>query len=160
MKLKSFISNLRITPAAKFIWQMTSQLLWHKFNCFSLKDARKINDFLLWSILPTAMICYAIMYWILPAKATDAQWFTLFITKAVQFLFLSVISYYYFKGSRNAGIATAVMIYAGVNFMAELFGFSSKMFWVHTMALLFFLSVGTFMLLDIRNRCKNGGKLL
>ena len=139
---------------AKFIWNMTKKQLWHKYNCFSVTDARKINSILIRLIIPSAMLCYVIMYVILPAKATDEQWYTLFVTKAAQSVIFSVISYSYFKDSRDAGMATAVMVYAGINFFAEVLGFSQKMFWFDAMAKLFFVGMAYYILRDIWNRCK------
>lgn len=141
---------------------MTIRLIWHKYNCFSVTNARKTNDFLLWSIIPTGMLCYGLMYYWLPAKATDEQWFTLFITKAFHLFALAFISYTYFKGSRNAGMSTAVLIYCGINFVSEVFGFSHKLFWFNTVAQLFFLAMAYFIIRDIWYRTKkdNDGEVL
>lgn len=159
-RIMEIISGFRISQNALFVLNFTKQLLWHKFNCFSVTDARKINDVLLWSILPSAIICYAIMYFILPAEAIDEQWMTLFITKAAQLLFLSIISYHQFKGTRNAGMATAVMVYCGINFVSEILGFNHKMFWFNAMSMLFFAGLGYFILKDAYKRCKDGGEIL
>lgn len=153
---------LKVTPAAKFIWRMTLKLIWHKYNCFGLRDARKINDFLIWSIIPTGALCYCLMYFWLPAKAIDEQWFTLFVTKAFHLLALAFISYHYFKGTRNAGMSTAVLVYCGINFASEVFGFTHKLFWFNTVAQLFFLAMAFFIIRDVWYRTKkdNDGEIL
>lgn len=138
----------------KFIWYFILRNLWHKYNCFSVTNARKINTFLLYSMLPSAMLCYFIMYWVLPPQAIDAQWYTLFITKAAQMLAFSYIAYSYFKDSRDAGMATAVMVYCGINFTSELLGFHHKLFWFNAIAYLFFAAMSLFIIRDIWHRCK------
>lgn len=138
----------------KFMWYIILRDLWHKYNCFSVTDARKINSILLISIIPSAMLCYLIMYYLLPAKAVEAQWYTYFITKAAQMMAFSFISYSYFKDSRDAGMATAVMVYCGINFISDVFGFHHKMFWFNAMAYLFFAAMSLYIIRDIWHRCK------
>lgn len=138
----------------RFMWFFILRDLWHKYNCFSVTNARRINTFLIYSMIPSAILCYLIMYWILPAKAVDEQWYTLFVERAAREVAFSFIAYSYFKDSRDAGMATAVMVFCGINFMSELFGFHHKMFWFNAMAYLFFGAMSLFIIRDIWQRCK------
>lgn len=72
--------------------------------------AAKINVVLLWAILPVVLTTYIIMYKF--DLDVSQKWFVYFIGQSLQYFFLSTIVYVSFKGTRHAGMSTAILIYS------------------------------------------------
>lgn len=124
------------------------------YFCFGLKKADLLNVVLLWSIIPIGILCYTIMYYLLPAAATDEQWYTLFVSNASQSFLLSVIVFFGFRDTRHFGIATSVMVYMIYKLIMETFDLSRKLYYVDTMWKLLVAGLLFFSLFDYYKRCK------
>lgn len=112
-----------------FFWTFMMQNWLHKFNCFSLFRAKKINSFLLWTMMGSLFATWFIMYVLLEPTDEAGQWKTFFINNGLALFGSSVIVFCYFKDTRNAGIATAWMLHSGILFFAAMFGFHMQIFW-------------------------------
>ena len=132
-----------------------SRKLQFRYFCFGLKKADTLNAILLWSIIPTAILAYFIMYYGLAATDITNQWYTLFISNATQSFFLSVIVFYGYRHTRHFGIATSVMIYSIYKLMAEVLDLSKKLYFVDTMWKLLIAGLLFFSFYDYYKRCKN-----
>ena len=88
------------------------------FEHFSMKQAPKINRILIWGILPVLTVAYWLMYYYL--KSEHDQWYAYFVSRQAEIFVLSWLTYYGFKGTKHAGIATAVMILSGFELIAEI----------------------------------------
>ncbi len=117
------------------------QKFWYRYNCFSLKKAPAINIVLLYMILPIAIVTYYLMYKWLPASNVTGQWYTLFVSKAIQSLIMSIIVYSSFKNTRHAGMSTAVILYFIFKLLEEVFGLSQKTPWIDTIFKLLILGL-------------------
>lgn len=126
--------------------------LWYKFNCFGLRNARLVNDFLLWVMFLSIFFTYAIMYIILPANDADAQWYWYFVSVSFQKALMSLIVVAYFKGTRNDGIATAWLVVCGVDFAAQILGLHEQIFWFSTFMKIFLCGLAYYAIKDIRDR--------
>lgn len=145
----------------QFWWTFLTKSLLHKFNCFSLFKAPKINSFILWTLTSALFVTYFIMYVFLPPDLIDSQWRTFLIDNGLNLFGTSVIVFYTFKDSRNAGLATFWMIHCAIMFFAAIFGFHMQIFWFNAMIKLFMLGLAYYIIADIYKRSKsNGSKLL
>lgn len=143
----------------QFLTTMGSGSIWkdmfHKFNCFSLYKAPKINSFLLWLMVASYISTYFIMYILLPAKDTDNQWRAFLIDNGLNLFSSSIIVLLAVKDTRNAGLATAWMINCGILFTAAIMGFSMQLFWYKVFSHLFMLGLGYYVIHDIYRRAKD-----
>lgn len=94
------------------------------FEHFSMKQAPKINRILIWGILPVLTVAYWLMYYYL--KSEYDQWYAYFVSRQAEIFVLSWLTYYGFKGTKHAGIATAVMILSGFELIAEILDINTK----------------------------------
>lgn len=136
------------------------QHLLHRFNCFSLFKAKKINAFLLWTMVGSLFVTYFIMYIYLPGEDEAGQWRVFFINNGLDLFAQSVIIFYGFKDTRNAGLATFWMVHCGILFFAAICGFNTQIFWFDIITKLFMLSLGAYIIMDIRGRSKNDQDVL
>lgn len=104
-------------PTGKPRWEIM-------FEHFSMKQAPKINRILIWGILPVLTVAYWLMYYYL--KSEYDQWYAYFVSRQAEIFVLSWLTYYGFKGTKHAGIATAVMILSGFELIAEILDINTK----------------------------------
>jgi hypothetical protein len=107
----------------KFISELFCRVVWHRYHCYSLFKADTINKILLWSLLPFTLLAY---YYSDMQTDFNYQWYIYFVKKEFFTLFLAIIVYNHYKKSRDAGIATAVMIACIYNTFQEMLGLSNK----------------------------------
>lgn len=143
----------------QFWWTFLTKSFLHKFNCFSLFNAPRINALMLWMITSSLFVTYFIMYVVLPEKAIESQWRTFLIDNGLSLFGSSVIVFYAFKDSRNAGIATFWMIHCAIMFIAAILGFHMQIFWFNTMVKLFLLGFAYYIITDIYKRSKSNGRV-
>ena len=103
--------------------ELALKRFWFKYYCFSLFKANKINRILLWTLLPFSLLSY---YYSDMQSDEAYQWYIYFCKKEFFTLALAVIIYNQFKGTRDATIATSVLLACIYNTIAELFGFHDK----------------------------------
>jgi hypothetical protein len=144
---------MSFTPT-RFFYSVMFHHMWFKFNCFSLFSAKRVNGFLLWAMFISLFAAYWLMYFYLPADDLANQWYTLFISNAFQAVAMSVIVWFYFKGTRNAGIATAWMVHCGIDFISQLLDLHKQIFWFDAFSKLFLLGLAFYVIYDIYQRSK------
>lgn len=105
-------------------WKIIEQRLITAFENFSMKKAPTINLILIWGIMPMLMLTYWLMYYYL--KSEHDQWYAYFVSRQAEIFVLSWLTYYGFKGTKHAGIATAVMILSGFELIAEILDINTK----------------------------------
>lgn len=144
----------------RFIFSFIFHRMWFRFNCFSLFKAKTVNSLLLWAMFGSFFGSYWIMYYYLDADNIMGQWYTYFVSQSFQMCAMSITVYYFFKGTRNAGIATAWMINCGINFIAQVLGLHKQIFWFDAFTKLFILGLAFYVIYDIYQRSRNGNKAL
>lgn len=105
-------------------WKVIERRLIAAFENFSMKKAPTINVILMWGIMPMLMLTYWLMYYCL--KSEHDQWYAYFVSRQAEIFVLSYITYFGFKGTKHAGIATAVMILSGFELVAEILDINTK----------------------------------
>ena len=105
-------------------WKVIERKLIAAFENFSMKKAPSINAILIWGIMPMLMLTYWLMYYYL--KSEHDQWYAYFVSRQAEIFVLSWLTYYGFKGTKHAGIATAVMILSGFELIAEILDINTK----------------------------------
>lgn len=105
-------------------WKVIERKLIAAFENFSMKKAPTINVILMWGIMPMLMLTYWLMYYSL--KSEHDQWYAYFVSRQAEIFVLSYITYFGFKGTKHAGIATAVMILSGFELIAEILDINTK----------------------------------
>lgn len=119
-----------ISEMTCFIFKMCTKAIEYKYYCFGLFRAERINLILLYSILPVAIMAWAIMFHILPPEDRYGQWDVNFITDAVQTFFMALLIHSSYKKTRHAGMATAVLVYFIFNLFYSIKGVYLKMWWL------------------------------
>lgn len=91
-------------------FDMALKKFWYRYYCFSLFKSDRINKVLLWTL---ALISLAIFYFSkfqsLEALQSS-QWYAYFTSKEFYILFLSIIVWNNYKHTRDAAVATAVLV--------------------------------------------------
>lgn len=111
-------------PKRKPYWKVIESKLITAFEKFSMNKAPTINVILIWGIMPMLMLTYWLMYYNL--KSEHDQWYAYFVSRQAEIFVLSWITYIGFKGTKHAGIATAVMILSGFELVAECLAINTK----------------------------------
>ncbi len=107
----------------RFIANIALKKFWFKYYCFSLFKADRVNRIILYLLLPMSLAAY---YY--SDMQTDAalQWYIYFNKKEFFILGLAIIVYNHYKHSRDAAIATGVLVACIYNTIQELMGLKDK----------------------------------
>lgn len=111
-------------PGRQPYWKVIETRLIRAFENFSMKQAPTLNAILIWCIMPMLMLTYWLMYYYL--KSEHDQWYAYFVSRQAEIFVLSWLTYFGFKGTKHAGIATAVMILSGFELIAEILDINTK----------------------------------
>jgi len=96
---------------------------WFKYYCFSLFKADRINRILLYLLLPFSLAAY---YYSDMQSDAAYQWYIYFNKKEFFILGLAVIVYNHYKHTRDAAIATGVLVACIYNTIQEMLGITDK----------------------------------
>lgn len=121
----------------------------HRFYCYSLFKAGKVNDFLLWAISIGLIGSYFLMYFVLPAKDELGQWRVFLVNNAFSLFGSSIIVYNAYKGTSLAGVATFWLISCVILFICAIFGLTRQIFWVEAVLNVFILGFLLYILYDV-----------
>ena len=93
---------------------------WFRYYCFSIFKSEKINRVLLWSLIPMSIAffyysSYQELSTTLPhdealKELLSYQWYIYFNSKEFTILFLSIIVWSVYRNTRDAAIATVVLV--------------------------------------------------
>ncbi len=102
------------------IFDMAMKKFWFRYYCFSLFKSDRINRILLWVLIPMSLLLFyyskfqvlstALPYKEALAQLQSYQWYIYFNSKEFYILFLSIIVWNNYKHTRDAAIATAVLV--------------------------------------------------
>lgn len=106
-----------------FITNIAMKQFWFKYYCFSLFKADTVNRILLWLLLPFSLLAF---YYSDMQTDPNYQWYIYFNKKEFFTLGLAVIIYNHFKHTRDAAIATGVLIACIYNTFQEMLGLQNK----------------------------------
>lgn len=105
------------------VTEMAFKKFWYRYYCFSLFKSGNINRTLMWILLPFSLIAY---YYQLSQSSVDYQWYIYFTSKEFYILLLSLIIWNNYRHTRDAAIATAVLIKSLYDTFSQLLGLSDK----------------------------------
>ena len=77
---------------------------WYRYYCFSLFKSDRINKVLLWVLIPISLFIFYC------SKFHSYEWYAYFTSKEFYILFLSIIIWNNYKHTRDAAVATAVLV--------------------------------------------------
>lgn len=141
-----------------FITEMAFKKFWYRYYCFSLFKADRINRVLLYLLLPFSLAAY---YYSDMQTSTEYQWYIYFNKKEFFILGLAIIIYNHYKHTRDAAIATGVLIACIYNTIQEMMGLQDKyayieVVWVIMMYGLIIHSLYKYISNARKNRCGEG----
>lgn len=102
------------------IVNMAMKEFWFRYYCFSLFKSDRVNRILLWTLIPMSIALfyhsqYQKLSTSLPYKDAlqalqDYQWYIYFNSKEFSILFLSIIVWNHYRHTRDAAIATVILV--------------------------------------------------
>jgi hypothetical protein len=119
----------RMSTMNAYILNFMARQWENRYYCYGLFRANKINVFLLYAILPVAIIGCYVMFQVVPEDDRYVQWDVNFIADSVQKFFMAMMIHLSFKKTRHAGMATAVLIYFIFDLFYSIKGVYLKMWW-------------------------------
>lgn len=106
-----------------FVANIALKKFWFKYYCFSLFKADRVNRIILYLLLPLSLAAY---YYSDMQTDINLQWYIYFNKKEFFILGLAIIVYNHYKHSRDAAIATGVLVACIYNTIQELMGLKDK----------------------------------
>jgi len=106
-----------------FAVELAMKKFWYRYYCYSLFKADNVNRMLLMLLLPFSLAAY---YYSDMQTDVNFQWYIYFNKKEFFTLALAIIIYNHFKKTRDAAIATGVLIACIYNTIQEMFGLANK----------------------------------
>lgn len=102
------------------ILNMAMKEFWFRYYCFSLFKSDRVNRILLWTLIPMSIALFyyskyqklstSLPYGEALQALQDYQWYIYFNSKEFSILFLSVIVWNHYRHTRDAAIATVILV--------------------------------------------------